>query len=431
MSKIQSIRGMNDILPEQTPLWQYIERTAAQLLAAYGYQEIRFPILEQTELFKRSIGEVTDIVEKEMYTFEDRNGDSLTLRPEGTAGCVRACEQNGLLFNQTQRLWYTGPMFRHERPQKGRLRQFHQIGVEAFGMSGPDIDAELIFLTARLWRALGVSDNVTLELNSIGSAAARNEFKTALVAYLQQFVTQLDEDSQRRLHTNPLRILDSKDENTRKILVGAPSFHDYLDAESLEHFAQLRALLDAGGVRYTINPALVRGLDYYGKTVFEWTTDKLGAQATVCAGGRYDGLVEQLGGKSTPAFGFGIGLERICLLLEACGRNAADINLLPQVYIVAAGERAASQGVVLAEQLRDRLPQLRVIANCGGGSFKSQFKKADKSGAELALIIGDQEIDNDVVNVKWLRDEQREQQTLPRTEIVNAIVEALQLPLSN
>ena len=427
MSKIQSIRGMNDLLPAQTPLWQYVERIAAQLLGAYGYQEIRFPILEQTELFKRSIGEVTDIVEKEMYTFEDRNGDSLTLRPEGTAGCVRACEQNGLLFNQTQRLWYAGPMFRHERPQKGRLRQFHQIGVEAFGMVGPDIDAELIFLTARLWRKLGIGEHVTLELNSIGSASARAEFKCALVAYLQNYVAALDEDSQRRLHTNPLRILDSKDENTRRVLVGAPSFNDYLDDESRAHFQGLCALLDAAGVAYRLNPALVRGLDYYGKTVFEWTTDKLGAQATVCAGGRYDGLVEQLGGKSTPAVGFGIGIERLCLLLEACEKIPADIIDVPQVYIVAAGARAEMAAMVLAESLREKMPTLRVLSNCGGGSFKSQFKKADKSGAGIALILGDQEVDAGVVNIKWLRDETREQQSVAQSQLVTVLTAALPL----
>lgn len=417
MSKIQSIRGMNDLLPAQTPLWQYVERTAAQLLGAYGYEEIRFPILEQTELFKRSIGEVTDIVEKEMYTFTDRNGDSLTLRPEGTASCVRACEQNGLLFNQTQRLWYAGPMFRHERPQKGRLRQFHQIGVEAFGMAGPDIDAELIFLTARLWRKLGIGEHVTLELNSIGSAQARADFKRALVAYLGQYVDQLDEDSRRRLHTNPLRILDSKDENTRRLLVAAPLFDDYLDAESRLHFQGLCALLDAGGIAYRLNPALVRGLDYYGKTVFEWTTDKLGAQAAVCAGGRYDGLVEQLGGKPTPAVGFGMGIERLCLLLEACGKIPADIIEAPQVYIVAAGARAELSAMVLAESLRDQVPALRVLSNCGGGSFKSQFKKADKSGAVIALILGDQEVDAGVVNIKWLRDDTREQQTVAQAQV--------------
>ncbi|HEY3698798.1 MAG TPA: histidine--tRNA ligase [Spongiibacteraceae bacterium] len=426
MSKIQSIRGMNDLLPAQTPLWQYIERIAAQLLGTYGYQEIRFPILEQTELFKRSIGEVTDIVEKEMYTFIDRNGDSLTLRPEGTVGCVRACEQNGLLFNQTQRLWYTGPMFRHERPQKGRLRQFHQIGVEAFGMSGPDIDAELIFLTVRLWRMLGIDDAVTLELNSIGSAAARAEFKQALVIYLQRYVAELDEDSQRRLNANPLRILDSKDENTRRILNGAPSFNDYLDAEAREHFQRLRELLDVGGVRYRLNAALVRGLDYYGKTVFEWTTDKLGAQSTVCAGGRYDGLVEQLGGKPTPAVGFGMGIERLCLLLEACNKIPTDIICAPQVYIVAVGARAEIKATVLAESLREQMPTLRLICNCGGGSFKSQFKKADKSGAVLALILGDQEIDSDVITVKWLRDERREQQIVAQSQLSSVLATALQ-----
>lgn len=431
MSKIQSIRGMNDILPEQTPLWQFVERNAAQLLAGYGYQEIRFPILEQTELFKRSIGEVTDIVEKEMYTFDDRNGDSLTLRPEGTAGCVRACEQNGLLFNQTQRLWYTGPMFRHERPQKGRLRQFHQIGVEAFGMAGPDIDAELIFLTARLWRKLGIIEHVTLELNSIGTATARANYKAALVTYLQQYLDRLDEDSQRRLHTNPLRILDSKNENTRAILVDAPSLSDYLDDESKQHFQQLRDLLDRAGLRYRINPALVRGLDYYGKTVFEWTTDKLGAQATVCAGGRYDGLVEQLGGKPTPAVGFGMGIERLCLLLEACNKLPMDIIPAPQVYIVAAGARAEAEALVLAEALRDQLPDLKLITHCGGGSFKSQFKKADKSGAQMALVLGDQEVDTGSINIKWLRDEQREQQTIAQAQLAEFLAAALRSNTKN
>lgn len=417
MSKIQSIRGMNDILPEQTPLWQYIEHSVATLLGAYGYQEIRFPILEQTELFKRSIGEVTDIVEKEMYTFEDRNGDSLTLRPEGTACCVRACEQGGLLFNQSQRLWYTGPMFRHERPQKGRLRQFHQIGVEAFGMNGPDIDAELILLTARLWRVLGISRHVTLELNSIGSAAARADFKRALVTYLEQFRDQLDADSQRRLCTNPLRILDSKDVTTQQLLVGAPTLGDYLDEESRLHFQRLCAVLDGAGVPYRINQRLVRGLDYYGKTVFEWTTDKLGAQGTVCAGGRYDGLVEQLGGKSTPAVGFAMGMERLCLLLEACSAIPADILSLPQVYVIAAGERAENAALLLAESLRDQLPRLRLQTNCGGGSFKSQFKKADKSGAQLALILGDDEVGRGEVNLKWLRDDSREQQSLAQSDL--------------
>lgn len=425
MNKIQSIRGMNDILPEQTPLWQYVERTAAKLLSAYGYREIRFPILEQTELFKRSIGEVTDIVEKEMYTFEDRNGDSLTLRPEGTACCVRACEQNGLLFNQTQRLWYAGAMFRHERPQKGRLRQFHQIGVEAFGMTGPDIDAELIFLTARLWRELGIAEHVVLELNSIGSAAARAAYKAALVSYLEQYTDQLDEDSQRRLHSNPLRILDSKDERTQQLLSAAPALADYLDDESREHFRRLCAALDAVGVRYRVNQRLVRGLDYYGKTVFEWTTDKLGAQATVCAGGRYDGLVEQLGGKPTPAVGFGMGIERLCLLLEACAKVPAQLEAPPQVFLIAAGDSAEAAALVLAERLRNDMPALRLTLNCGGGSFKSQFKKADKSGARLALILGDQEVAAQTVNVKWLRDEAREQQIVAVGELAQFLATAL------
>jgi histidyl-tRNA synthetase len=413
MATIQSIRGMNDILPEQTPLWQYLERTVAGLLASYGYREIRFPILEQTELFRRSIGEVTDIVEKEMYTFADRNGDSLTLRPEGTACCVRACEQNGLLFNQSQRLWYTGPMFRHERPQKGRLRQFHQIGVEAFGMAGPDIDAELILLTARLWRRLGVIDALTLELNSIGSAQARATYRAALVDYLGQYRDQLDADSQRRLVTNPLRILDSKDENTRRLLDDAPRLQQYLDDESREHFTHLCAVLDAAGIAYCVNERLVRGLDYYGKTVFEWTTDRLGAQGTVCAGGRYDGLVEQLGGKPTPAVGFAMGVERLCLLLETLQVIPVDIAPQPHVYTVAAGAAAEREALLLGERLRSALPGLRLVTHCGGGGFKSQFKRADKSGATIALVLGDDEVAQRLVNVKWLRDDARPQQALP------------------
>lgn len=427
MSKIQSIRGMNDILPEQTPLWQFIERTVAGVLGGYGYQEIRFPILEQTELFKRSIGEVTDIVEKEMYTFTDRNGDSLTLRPEGTACCVRASEQGGLLFNQTQRLWYAGPMFRHERPQKGRLRQFHQIGVEAFGMNGPDIDAEMILLTARLWHKLGLSQHVELELNSIGTAAVRMEYKRALVEYLGQFREQLDEDSQRRLLTNPLRILDSKSAETQALLANAPALADFLDDESRAHFQRLRAVLDTAGVPYRVNQRLVRGLDYYGKTVFEWTTDKLGAQSTVCAGGRYDGLVEQLGGKPTPAVGFAMGIERLGLLLEACDVIPADIFAAPQVYVISAGERAENAALLLAESLRNDLPSLRVMTHCGGGSFKSQFKKADKSGAELALILGDQEVDRGEVNLKWLRDETRAQQSVAQSELTAILQRELML----
>ncbi|WP_269617991.1 histidine--tRNA ligase [Zhongshania sp. BJYM1] len=420
MARIQSIRGMNDILPTETPLWQYLESRVRDVLGRYGYSEIRFPIVEHTELFKRSIGEVTDIVEKEMYTFEDRNGDSLTLRPEGTASCVRACDQNGLLHNQIQRLWYTGPMFRHERPQKGRLRQFHQIGVETFGMVGPDIDAELILLTARLWRELGISDALTLELNSIGNSESRSNYRQALVEYLSAFKEELDEDSQRRLDTNPLRVLDSKDPKTRELLVAAPVLSDYLDDISRSHFNGLCARLDAAGVSYTLNPKLVRGLDYYGLTVFEWTTDKLGAQGTVCAGGRYDGLVEQLGGKATPAIGFAMGIERLVLMLETLD-VAPDNQPQADVFIVSVGEKADIEALKIAEQLRDAMPTLRVLINCGGGSFKSQFKKADKSGASLAIVLGEDELQVGQAAVKPLREGQGEQQLVALTELVNTI----------
>ncbi len=400
---------MNDILPEDSPLWQYLESTVAALLARYGYREIRFPILEQTELFKRSIGEVTDIVEKEMYTFEDRNGDSLTLRPEGTASCVRACDQNGLLHNQVQRLWYAGPMFRHERPQKGRLRQFHQIGVETFGLNGPDIDAELILLSARLWQHLGISDALTLELNSIGNSESRGRYRQALVDYLSQYKDQLDADSQRRLDTNPMRILDSKVPETQALLSDAPLLSDYLDDASKAHFDGLCARLDAAGLSYTLNPKLVRGLDYYGLTVFEWTTTALGAQGTVCAGGRYDGLVQQLGGKATPAVGFAMGLERLCLLLETL-EELPESKPLADVYIIANGEACEIRALSLAESLRDALPAVKVVLNCGGGSFKSQFKKADKSGAAVAVVLGEDELANEQVTVKVLRGEPNQQQ---------------------
>ncbi len=400
---------MNDILPEDSPLWQYLESTVAALLARYGYREIRFPILEQTELFKRSIGEVTDIVEKEMYTFEDRNGDSLTLRPEGTASCVRACDQNGLLHNQVQRLWYAGPMFRHERPQKGRLRQFHQIGVETFGLNGPDIDAELILLSARLWQQLGISDALTLELNSIGNSESRGRYRQALVDYLSQYKDQLDADSQRRLDTNPMRILDSKVPETQALLSDAPLLSDYLDDASKAHFDGLCARLDAAGLSYTLNPKLVRGLDYYGLTVFEWTTTALGAQGTVCAGGRYDGLVQQLGGKATPAVGFAMGLERLCLLLETL-EALPESKPLADVYIIANGEACEIRALSLAESLRDALPAVKVVLNCGGGSFKSQFKKADKSGAAVAVVLGEDELANEQVMVKVLRGEPNQQQ---------------------
>ncbi|EMM3364386.1 histidine--tRNA ligase [Pseudomonas aeruginosa] len=407
MSKsLQAIRGMNDILPEQTPAWRYLERTFAGLLDGYGYSEIRLPILEFTELFARGIGEGTDVVDKEMYTFLDRNGESLTMRPEGTAGCVRAVLEHGLSGGgQVQKLWYTGPMFRYEKPQKGRYRQFHQIGVEVFNLPGPDIDAELIILTWRLWQKLGMADAVTLQLNTLGSSEARARYREALVAYLQERFEQLDEDSQRRMTTNPLRILDSKVESTQALLVGAPTLHDYLDEESIAHFEGLKARLDAVGLRYEINQKLVRGLDYYCRTAFEWVTDKLGAQGTVCGGGRYDGLVSQFGGKPTPGVGFAMGVERLVLLLETLGVIPAELNRPADLYVCAFGEPAELAALTLAEQLRSAIPGIRLLVNAGAGSFKSQFKKADKSGARFALILGEDEVANRVVGFKPLRDE--------------------------
>lgn len=411
MSKsLQAIRGMNDILPEQTPAWRYLESTLVSLLDGYGYKEIRLPIVEYTELFARGIGEGTDVVDKEMYTFLDRNEESLTLRPEGTAGCVRAVLEHGLSGGgQVQKLWYAGPMFRYEKPQKGRYRQFHQVGVEAFNLPGPDVDAELIVLTWRLWKKLGLSDAVTLQLNSLGSSEARAAYRDALVAYLQQRFDQLDEDSQRRLTTNPLRILDSKNEATQAALVGAPTLGDYLDEESRLHFEGVKARLDAAGIRYQINHKLVRGLDYYNRTVFEWVTDKLGAQGTVCAGGRYDGLVAQLGGKATPGVGFAMGVERLVLLLETLELLPTELNRAADVYVCAFGEAAELAALTLTERLRDELPGLRLLLNSGGGSFKSQFKKADKSGARYALILGDDELAGRVVGCKPLRDDSEQQ----------------------
>ena len=421
MSNFRAIRGMNDILPDETPYWQLLEATVGDLLASYGYGEIRLPLVEQTELFSRSIGEVTDIVEKEMYSFADRKGDSLSLRPEGTAGCVRAVIQQGLLIG-SQRLWYSGPMFRYERPQKGRQRQFHQIGVEAFGIATPDIDAELILITARLWRQLGLGDSVELQLNSIGSSEARSAYRTALVAYLESHREALDEDSQRRLDSNPLRILDSKNADTQALLDSAPSLADYLDEESREDFEKLCALLTAAGVPFVINPRLVRGLDYYNKTVFEWVTSRLGAQGTICAGGRYDGLVEQLGGKSTPGVGFAMGMERLVLLLAELGQQvpatAAD------VYVVAVGDDAVATALASAEALRDAMPGIRLVQNVGGGSFKSQMKKADKSGARVALIWGEDEVAAGRVTMKTLRG-QSEQHSLPVEELTGALQVAL------
>ncbi len=404
-NRLQAVRGMNDILPGVTPGWQWMERCIAETVQAYGFSEIRMPVMEPTALFARSIGEVTDIVEKEMYTFEDRNGDSITLRPEGTAGCVRAGEQHGLLYNQVQRLWYLGPMFRHERPQKGRYRQFHQVGVEVFGLPGPDVDAELILLCARLWRKLGIAESVTLQINSLGSAEARTAYRDSLVAFLQSHHDELDADSQRRLTSNPLRILDSKVPQTQALLADGPVLADYLDDESAAHFAGFCALLDRAGVAYEINPRLVRGLDYYGKTVFEWVTSALGAQGTVCAGGRYDGLVEHLGGKATPAVGFAMGLERLILMLETLGVLEQLPASTPHACVVAVGEAAEQERLVLAERLRDALPALRLEVILGTGGMKARMKKADRSGARYALILGESELAADQITVRDLRSD--------------------------
>ena len=402
--KIQSLRGMHDLLPGNSEIWQYLEKTVADVLSRYSYQEIRFPILEQTELFKRSVGEATDIVEKEMYSFEDRNGDQLSLRPEGTAGCVRACTEHGLLHNQTQRLWYAGPMFRHERPQKGRQRQFHQIGVEAFGLNGPDIDAELLLLTANLWKTLKIDSVVKLQINSLGTSTDRVHYRDKLVSYLMTHRDDLDEDSQRRLETNPMRILDSKNPEVQKIVDGAPQLNDFIDDDSRQHFEQLCGILDAAKVSYEINPRLVRGLDYYSKTVFEWVTDSLGAQGTICAGGRYDGLVEQLGGKPCPGVGFAMGIERLVLLLDELKVVPDSVAQTVDIYLLAVGD-VSNAAAVLADNLRNDCPSLRIESHCGGGSFKSQIKKADKSGAAVALILGEQEVSSSTVGVKYLRQE--------------------------
>jgi histidyl-tRNA synthetase len=405
MSKfIKSIRGMHDALPDDTHRWQAFETVIRQLMASYGYKEIRMPLVESTDLFCRSIGEVTDIVEKEMYTFEDRNGDKLTLRPEGTASCVRAGIQHGLLYNQIQRLWYSGPMFRHERPQKGRYRQFHQFGVEVFGINTPDIDAELILISARLWKQLGLK-GIRLELNTLGSNQARENYKKVLVEYLNQHHDLLDEDSKRRLLSNPLRILDSKNPAMRQVLDDAPALIDYMDEASSVQFDKLKTRLDAAGVEYTINSRLVRGLDYYCNTVFEWVTDELGAQGTICAGGRYDGLVEQLGGKATPAIGFALGIERILSLLESQKEKLADTI---DIYMMMLGESCEVKGLQLAEAIRDQYPGLKMIAHCGGGSMKSQMKKADKSGAAIAIILAEDELNKEQLTVKFLRDKKQQ-----------------------
>jgi|TARA_B110000967_G_scaffold20259_1_gene18867 histidyl-tRNA synthetase len=416
---------MNDILPAQTPLWQFFEAQVKLVFDQYGYQEIRMPIAEKTDLFCRSIGEATDVVEKEMYTFADRNGDNMTLRPEGTASCVRAAQEHGLTYNQVQRLWYHGPMFRYERPQKGRQRQFHQFGAEVYGLDGPDVDAELIIMTARLWRQLGLQGAVKLQLNTLGSAAARAAYRTDLVAFLQANMALLDADSQRRVTTNPLRVLDSKDESTQALLDGAPDFYGYLDDESRVHFERLRELLDAAGISYEVNPRLVRGLDYYCKTVFEWVTDKLGAQGTVCGGGRYDGMIEQLGGKPTPAVGWAMGVERMILLLQEMQQEPAGLGQQADVYLAHMGDAATVRTMQLAEQLRTDISGLRLLWHCGGGSLKNQMKKADRCGAKLVLIMGEDELAQGQIQIKPLHG-QGEQQSISLDQVSAHVAELIQ-----
>ena len=415
---IQAIRGMNDCSPTESPLWQWIEGQVRQILSSYGYSEVRMPIVESTPLFARAIGEVTDVVSKEMYTFWD-NDEQLTLRPEGTAGCVRAAIEHGWIYNNEQRLWYMGPMFRHERPQKGRYRQFHQAGVEVFGIATPEIDAELIILTARLWKALGIDQHVSLQLNSIGSLEARANYRSALVAFLENHQDLMSEEEKERLVKNPLRILDTKNQALQDVLDGAPKLLDYLDDESREHFAQLCALLDAVGIQYEINPKLVRGLDYYNKTVFEWVTSALGAQGTVCGGGRYDGLVEQLGGHATSGVGFAMGLERLVLLVQEVNKSI-PIKSAVDIYVVYQGEGSTLAAFQLAEKLRSELPHLSTMLHCSGGNFKKQFKRADKSGATLALVLGESEVQNNQVVVKHLLGA-AEQQTIDVSNLIEHV----------
>ncbi|MEQ5287414.1 MULTISPECIES: histidine--tRNA ligase [Providencia] len=420
---IQAIRGMNDYLPADTRVWQKIEATLKNILQGYGFSEIRTPIVEQTPLFRRAIGEVTDVVEKEMYTFNDRNDESLTLRPENTAGCVRAGIEHGLLYNQEQRLWYLGPMFRYERPQKGRYRQFHQLGAEVFGLAGPDIDAEVILMTARWWKALGISEHVTLELNSIGSLEARANYRESLVAFLEQHKDKLDEDCKRRMYTNPLRVLDSKNQDVQTLLNDAPELFDYLDVESREHFDGLCKLLEAAGVQYRVNQRLVRGLDYYNRTVFEWVTTALGSQGTVCAGGRYDGLVEQLGGRATPAVGFAMGMERMVLLVQEVNPEFTADASVADVYLASFGENSQQAAILVAEKVRDALPTLRLMTNHGGGNFKKQLARADKQGAKIALILGEDEIQNNQATLKDLRT--GVQETISQQLMASRIAELL------
>jgi histidyl-tRNA synthetase len=420
--QIQGIRGMGDVLPGDTPVWQSVEGVLQQTMQAYAYKEIRIPIVERTELFERSIGEVTDIVEKEMYSFADRNGESITLRPEATAGIVRAGISHGLLHNQKQKLWCAGPMFRYEKPQRGRYRQFHQFDVEALGYEGPDIDAELIMMSARIWSELKL-DSVELQLNSLGTPQSRKKYRDALTGYFSSHEDALDEDSRQRLHRNPMRILDSKNPEMEPVIQQAPKINEYLDSESADHFEALQQLLGDAGIQFAVNSRLVRGLDYYTRTVFEWVTDRLGSQGAVCSGGRYDGLVEHLGGKSTPAIGWAIGMERLVELYELSGH--ADVGNERHVYIVAVGDEAARTAFRIAETLRSEYTDLRVEMNSGGGGFKSQFKRADRSGAALALIIGEEEVKSGLIGLKPLREEGNQQQ-VALDDLNTAIDEFLQ-----
>ena len=420
---IQAIRGMNDLLPQDTSVWQQVEGILRNIVSSYGYNEVRMPIVEKTNLFSRAIGEVTDVVEKEMYTFEDRSGDMLSLRPEGTAGCVRSCLEHNLIYNQEQRLWYMGPMFRHERPQKGRYRQFHQLGCEVFGLQGPDIDAEIISMTYDFWKALGIEDCVTLQLNTLGSKEERAKFRDDLVAFLEANFQSLDEDSKRRTHTNPLRVLDTKDPKVLELLKGAPKLSDHFGDETKAHFDKLKAMLDAKGIAYEINDKLVRGLDYYNYTVFEWVTTALGSQGTVCGGGRYDGLVEELGGTSTPAVGFGLGLERLILLLTTLEKIKPQSQV--DVYVLGQGEDIELHLIEIASFLRKELKGVKIQMHCGGGNFKKQFKKADKLGAKVAVIVGDNEIEKGMISVKNMTDKDSNQETIALDASVNTILNIL------
>ncbi len=420
---IQAIRGMNDLLPEDTSVWQQVESVLRQTLSSYGFNEVRMPIVEKTNLFCRAIGEVTDVVEKEMYSFEDRSGDHLSLRPEGTAGCVRSCLEHNLIYNQEQRLWYMGPMFRHERPQKGRYRQFHQMGCEVFGLDGPDIDAQLISLTYTIWKKLGIEKELELQLNSLGSAEERLAYKVDLVKFLEAHFEDLDEDCKRRTYTNPLRVLDTKDEKVIEILKNAPKLSDYFGEQTRNHFEGLRKFLDNLGIKYVLNDRLVRGLDYYNLTVFEWVTTALGSQGTVCGGGRYDSLVEQLGGAPTKAVGFGMGMERLILLLTTLEKIKPNSNV--DVYVLGSGENSELKMLEVSNLLRDALPTARVMTHCGGGNFKKQFKKADKLGAKVAVIIGEAEIANNSVTIKNMTDKDAEQFECPVAQATDAIAKIL------